>query len=581
MCCRLLFAASVYVCGADQEGLVLNKMFFHVILKRQQIAFMYVFFWKGAVRMGIYLNPGNEAFKISLASDIYVDKSELIAFTNKRLGQEKRFLCVSRPRRFGKSMAANMLCAYYSKECDSKELFRALAIARDEEFEKHLNQYDVFFLNIQQFLRAAGSPDQLVAFMEQQILQEVKEVYHTLLPATDTSLPIALAMIFAKDKRVNKGFLFIIDEWDCIFREARENRRAQKAYLDFLKDLLKDRTYVKLAYMTGILPIKKYGTHSALNIFDEFSMTDPKKLARFVGFTEEEVKRLCESYGMDFEEAKRWYDGYRFRKLDHVYNPKSIVDAMTEEEFHSYWTGTETYEALKLYIDMNFDGLKDAIIAMLGGEVCRINSRKFQNDMTSFETKDDVLTLLVHLGYLAYDEDEQGVFIPNLEVAEEFKNAVEGSAGWEHLSSAIVQSNELLEATLNRDEEAVAKGIDMVHTDQISILSYNNENSLSCVITLAYFSARKDYTLIRELPTGKGFADIVFLPRKHSDKPAMIVELKWNQSAEGAINQIKNREYVKALDEYSGHLLLIGITYNKETKKHQCRIETDQIIKKI
>lgn len=198
----------------------------------------------------------------------------------------------------------------------------------------------------------------------------------------------------------------------------------------FQRDLLKDRSYVKLAYMTGILPIKKYGTHSALNIFDEFSMTDPKFLAEYVGFTENEVRQLCGDYSMDFEEARKWYDGYVFGENLHIYNPKSIVDSMYNRKFRSYWTRTETYEALKVYIDMNFDGLKDAVISMLGGGKCRINPEKFQNDMTSFADRDDVLTLLVHLGYLAYEEDDQSVFLPNMEIAGEFRNAIEGSKGW-------------------------------------------------------------------------------------------------------------------------------------------------------
>lgn len=351
-----------------------------------------------------------------------------------------------------------------------------------------------------------------------------------------------------------------------------EQREFGDTKRNFLKDLLKERTYVKLAYMTGILPIKKYGTLSALNIFDEFSMTASKKLAEYVGFTEAEVKNLCELYGMDFEEARRWYDGYCFKQVSHVYNPKSIVDAMTEKEFQSYWTSTETYEALKIYLDMNYDGLKDAIISMLGGVSCKIDIGTFQNDMTSFHGRDDVLTLLVHLGYLAYNQERQEVFIPNEEVRGEFLRAIKQS-GWDRVIDAIVASEKLLEETIRQNEENVAKGLDAVHTENTSILSYNNENSLSCVITLAYFSAQKDYTLIRELPTGNGFADIVFVPRKHTDKPAIIVELKWDVSAEGAIAQIKNRKYIKALEEYKGNILLVGVNYDKKTKVHKCLIE--------
>lgn len=393
--------------------------------------------------MGRYLNPGNEAFKISVSSEIYVDKSNLISFTNKRLEQEKRYICVSRPRRFGKSMTANMLCAYYDKSCNSKDLFHHLNIFQNEKFEQYLNQYDVIFLNIQHFLRKAGSPENLANYIEEKVLAEIRKVYGNLIDETETSLPDALASVFEQKDQSNRGFIFIIDEWDCIFRENKDNKQAHKCYLDFLKDLFKDRTYVKLAYMTGILPIKKYGTHSALNIFDEFSMTSPKHLAQYVGFTEEEVKELCTIYHMNFSEAQRWYDGYQFKNIKHIYNPKSIVDAMIDEEFKSYWNNTETYEALKVYIDMNFDGLKDAIIAMLGNINCQIDIGTFQNDMTNFLGKDDVLTLLIHLGYLAYNETTRTVFIPNEEVREEFLRVIRTS-GWNEVIRAISHSERLL-----------------------------------------------------------------------------------------------------------------------------------------
>ena len=386
--------------------------------------------------MGIYLNPGNEGFRRALRSDIYVDKSELIAYTNTVLDSDRAFLCVSRPRRFGKSMAANMLCAYYDRSCNSSSLFEQLKISKASSYMQHLNQYDVFMLNIQQFLRAAGTADQLVSYMEGQILQEVRSVYGKLLPDSADRLPSALAAIYANMEEQNRGFIFIIDEWDCIFRESQGNSAAQKDYLNFLRDLFKDRVYVKLAYMTGILPIKKYGTHSALNIFDEFSMTSPRRLAEYTGFTEQEVRHLCETYEMDFDEARYWYDGYHMRNAGSVYNPKSIVDVIHNQQFRSYWTRTETYEALKIYIDMNFDGLKDAVIFMLGGRACKIDTETFQNDMTTFISKDDALTLLVHLGYLSYDESNDTVCIPNEEVRAEFIRAVK-SSGWEEVIRAV------------------------------------------------------------------------------------------------------------------------------------------------
>ncbi len=519
--------------------------------------------------MGHYLNPGNRAFQKSIRSEIYVDKTELIAYTNKVLETEQCYVCVSRPRRFGKSMAAKMLAAYYSRGCQSGELFQNLKIIDNPSFPEHLNQYDVIFLNMQQFLSTAGSGDRLIEYIQTELLKELREEYPAYITSEEQQLVAALEELSAQTQR---GIVFIIDEWDCIFREKTKDLQVQTAYLDFLRNLLKDRDYVSLAYMTGILPIKKYGTHSALNMFNEYSMTDPGPLAEYVGFTEDEVRELCQRYAMDFEEVKRWYDGYCLDDL-HIYSPKSVVEAMRNRKLNSYWTQTETYEALRIYLDMNFDGLKDAIVLMLSGERCVIDAQTFQNDMTTFTGKDEVLTLLVHLGYLAYDEIPQSIFIPNEEIREEFVRAIKKS-GWQEVIQAIQTSEALLEATLQQDTAAVAEGIDTVHMETASILSYNNENALSCVISLAYYSARNDYILIRELPAGKGFADMVFMPRKHAaDKPALIIELKWNQSAQGAIAQIKEKQYVKALDGYRGEILLVGINYDKESKKHQCEIE--------
>lgn len=521
--------------------------------------------------MGVYLNPGNAAFCESLKSEIYVDKTGFLAYLNQVIGTEQKNVCVSRPRRFGKSMAAKMLSAYYSCGCDSKELFCGLEIGKTVSFEEHLNKYNVFFLNVQDFLSRAGDMRDVVSCIQKTLIGELKAVYGQYMDEEREHLAAVLEQLFA---RTGMGFIFIVDEWDCIFREKKNNEDLQASYLDFLRTLFKDKPYIRLAYMTGILPIKKYGTHSALNMFEEYSMTNPDMAAEYVGFTEKEVRALCKRYHMDFSELQRWYDGYLYDGGLHIYNPKSVVDAMRRRKLNSYWTQTETYEALKAYIELNYDGLRDAVILMLGGERCKINTRTFQNDMTTFKSKDDVLTLLIHLGYLAYDERTKEVFIPNQEIESEYMNAVEG-AGWKNVVEAVAASEELLKATWRMDHQAVARGVEEVHTDNTSVLSYNNENSLSCVISLAYYSARNYYCLKREMPAGKGFADIIFYPRKEyaADKPALLVELKWDMSAESAIEQIKRNGYIQALKEYDGDMLLVGINYNKSDKRHECFIE--------
>lgn len=518
--------------------------------------------------MGIYLNPGNRGFWKAIRSEIYVDKTGLITLTNKYLNTQQQYLCVSRPRRFGKSMALQMLAAYYSRGCDSAELFGGFQIEEDASFGEHLNQYDVILLNMQQFLIEAEA-GKVTEYLEQEVLRELEKEYGGVLSRQHRGLAAALREIYVETDR---QFVFLIDEWDCVMRERQESEELQKQYLDFLRNLLKDQPYVALAYMTGILPVKKYGLHSALNMFTEYSMTDQYVFEEYTGFTEEEVKELCGRYDMDFTEVGSWYDGYMFNRFRHIYNPKSVVEAMRRGKCSNYWTTTETYEALKIYIDKDFDGLKADIVRMLGGERVKVNALSFQNDMRSFRTKDDVLTLLIHLGYLGYDAEMEETFIPSKEIVREFENAMSVS-GWPEVMRILKASERLLEDTLCGDEKSVAEGLDLAHMEVSSVLTYNDENSLSCAVGLAYYSARKDYGLVREFPTGKGFADVVFLPLPHTDKPALVVELKYDKNAETAIKQIQERRYTQALEGYSGEILLVGINYDKEKKAHSCVIE--------
>ena len=517
--------------------------------------------------MGIYLNPENVDFQEVLNSKIYVDKSELIQYTNSVLRTTQKYICVSRPRRFGKSMAANMLTAYYSRGCDSRELFQGLKIATHPDFEKHLNQYNVIHLNMRDYLTESENMKQLIQFVEDDLLDELQQEFSDLRMPRRKTLVKVLEQAFAQYKI---PFVFIIDEWDCIFRVHKSDAASQKDYLDFLRNLLKDKSYIALAYMTGILPIKKYGEHSAINVFYEYSMTDASPIEEFTGFTEQEVRQLCEQYNMPFSETKKWYDGYCVDGVS-IYNPKSVVEAMLRGKFSNYWTQTETYEALKIYIQSNEFGVQDVILKLLAGEKEKIDTTTFSNDMVTFATKDDVLTLLVHLGYLTYNAETKEIWIPNDEVMEQFISTVK-VMGWGSVVTALGTSEKLLQATLSGDEETVAELIEQAHQANASILKYNDENALSCVISIAYYSAQKNYTLHREMPAGKGFADIVFEPNRNCNLPAMIVELKWGHSAEEAVEQIKRKDYLDCLQNYHGEVLLVGINYDKE-KHHTCKIE--------
>lgn len=496
--------------------------------------------------MSYYVNPPETGFKTVLNYKNYVDKSELIAFINSVLDSPDMLIVSTRPRRFGKSFAAKMLAAYYSKGANAKSLFQNLKIATlDEErrakaltagsssdwesalFEENLNRHDVIYIDITSFTSKSSDIKNTVKDLQSAVIRELKKEYPGCVSENTTALSSALMDVSAE---TGNRFFVIIDEWDALFREAKDDDNLHKEYINLLRSLFKTAEtpqFIIGAYMTGILPVKKYGTESALTDFREFTMLEPGPLAPYIGFTEEEVKKLCETYGLDFQETQKWYDGYRFdntlfnwknhdkehvKKEQHIYCPNSIMELVSKRRFDSYWTKTETYKSLRGYIDTDWDGLKESLVSMLGGKRCRINAGTFQNDMTSISCRDDVFTLLVHLGYLAYDFKSSEVYIPNEEVREEFITAVgEG----------------------------------------------------------------KSYLRFEEIASGRGYSDILFLPRKTSSKPALLIELKWNKSAEKAISQITKMQYPQILEnfDYEGDLLIIGLNYSTRTGRHTCKIE--------
>ncbi|MBR6121887.1 MAG: AAA family ATPase [Prevotella sp.] len=519
---------------------------------------------------GTYINIGNAGFQRARNSE-YVDKSELIAVVNKTLFSEREFSCVSRCRRFGKSMAAKMLYAYYDHSCDSRSLFADLAIAQDPTFEQHLNKYAAIYVDMTNFVSMDKSDD-IVEIIDATLLKDVSSTYPNVAVKKDDSLMDFLLRVSIE---TGEQFVFIIDEWDAICREFAPGTKAMDAYVRWLRRLFKSQDAFRVfagAYMTGILPIKKYKTESALNNFIEYSMVTPRSMAGFFGFTKDEVRTLADKHGMDFDELVKWYDGYQIGSEMSMFNPNSVMQAIDSDWCESYWGKTGSYDTVADYIKMNFEGLKDDIIKMMAGGRCRVNPTGFQNDMSIINTRDDVLTVLIHLGYLSYDRRESECFIPNREVWKEMEHAVESNR-WEHVTKALEQSRQLLQDTLDGDEEAVARGIDAAHDENTSILSYNNENSLACVLSIAYYYARNDYVMHRELASGKGFADIVLIPRKNVESPAIVVELKFRQDADTAIDQIKRKQYPAKVAEHTADLLLVGINYDRESKQHTCHIE--------
>ena len=507
--------------------------------------------------MGRFVNPDSSAFQVALNSRIYVDKAGLI-----------EYICNSRPRRFGKSYAANMLAAYYSKGTDSEQMFSGLKISKDADFKKHLNKYDVIHIDIQWFLANCDDADKVVSFITKSVLDELRGIYPDVLPQEVVTLPDALSRV---KERTGQKFVVIIDEWDVIIRDGTITETVQDEYLNFLRGMFKGvepTKYIQLAYLTGILPIKKEKAQSAVNNLDEFTMLQADELAPYIGFTEDEVKDLCEKYNRDFDKVKKWYDGYLLNGYQ-VYNPKAVVSVMTKGRFRSYWSETGSYEVVVPLICMNYDGLKNAIIEMLSGSEVKVDTATFKNDPAKIQNRDDVITYLIHLGYL------ETAFVPNEEIRQELITAVR-SSNWDELIAFQQKSRKLLMATLAMNEKQVASEIDKIHSEYTSTIQYNDENSLSSTITIAYLGAMQYYFKpVRELPTGLGFADFVFIPKPEykSTYPALVVELKWNKGTETALQQIKNKRYPESILNYTGDILLVGINYDKDTKEHQCLIE--------
>ena len=520
--------------------------------------------------MGTYFNPSNEGFRKSAKDEIYIDKSGLLNILNRKLGTEKNCISVSHARRFGKSQAARMIDAYYSRGCDSTELFSNLEISKSPDFKKHLNQYNVIHMDMAAIID--GHKEDFLENFKRKLYKDLSK-----------SLKCEIDIIQDISETVNDiyeetgiKFVIIIDEWDCVVRDFSDKPEIVHEYLQFLHSLFKSeesQKFLALGYITGILPIKKIKKESALNNFREYTMADSKEFTPYFGFTEKETEELCRRYDMNFDSVKAWYNGYLISG-QHMYNPNSVYQAMVDHSLESYWKNTSAFDTINTFITLNFDGLKEDVMRMLSGDKVYVDIKGFENDLSAINDRYDALTALIHLGYLAYDKNERSAYIPNYEVKEAYQSAL-SKGKWSEIAKSISRCEELLFSTIRGDTEKVAELIELSHETYTSVLKYNDENSLSCAITMAYFTAPAYYTVIRELPSGKGFADIALIPRADSgNKPAMIIELKWDKNSDTAIKQIKENRYAGKLKGYANEILLVGINYDKDTKKHECVIES-------
>ena len=543
---------------------------------------------KNISTMGTFVNPGNDSFLEDINSIIYVDKSPIIIELNKLFRTNQKFICMSRARRFGKTMITALISAYYSKHCNSREIFEGLKLSQYEGWDKHLNSINVIQIDINGRYSNAIDKSQTIKQMQADVVDELRKYFPTVQIADSATIATAITTIY---RELKETFVIIIDEYDVLVRDDSATATLRKEYISFLNSLFKDyatKNAIALAYITGILPVLRDRVESKLNNFAEYTMLKPGPFAQYFGLTSKEVKEICQKHNVDFEMCKLMYDGYSFKKsrkelcqpddngepLIHIFNPYSVVQAVTQDEFSNYWTTTSALESITLYIDANIAGIQDDIKSMLKEEKgIKINVRLYNNNVEHFTTKDEVFTYLIHLGYLAYDPTNGTCHIPNGEIKQAWLDIISKSTGFEAIRQMLDTGRALIEATENGDFEAVAKALDDSHADISNPLTYNRESSMQSAILMAYFYARKDYLVFSELASGSGYADVLSVPT-FVQKPVIIIELKKDGEPSTAIEQINTRNYAHAFRYHSGReAVLVGVTYDAESKLHRCLIE--------
>ena len=551
--------------------------------------------------MGDFLNPcnGNSFTILAKRKDryLFVDKTDFIEITNKRLDEDDRFIAVTRPRRFGKTVTADMLLAYYSKAYAEQRIFDNLKISGKDSYTEYLNKYDVIYIDMNSIKDKYTSYksdssvyvdgiDDLVDFMQYMIMLELKKnsdyaeqiSKDPLIGKKSLSSALQAICTYTGEK-----FILIMDEWDLIYRDYRDDNALQEKFIELLRGLFKSKSgqaCFALVYLTGILPIKKYNSQSALNVFKEYNMLRPVPYEKYFGFTEEEIDEIVKSPSCRItrQELKDWYEGYRLNGID-IYNPNSVVSAVTDGVCQSYWSGTSSNEEVVRLINMNFDGIKDDIISLIEGSSIQFSCTTFQNDMVSIKNKDDIFSLLVCLGYLGCMDDGDNyrlAYVPNREIKNALADLVKVQP-WFNSMPVIERSESLFKAITALDGNRTAEIITQIHNSpNISLLTYNREESMVfCLISGLMWSTEKEYECFRELQSGKGSADLVYVPKRNARLPVLLIEFKYGRSAEEALHQIKEKEYFSRYrnGDYQNDILLIGISYNPKTKDHQCIIE--------
>lgn len=534
--------------------------------------------------MGSYLDStiAYTLYKDETVKPYFVDKTELLEELIPLVNQGSSYVCITRPRRFGKTVMANMIASFFSRICDASDVFDDLRIAERAAYQANINKYPVIHIFFNELPRKCKTYEHYIERIEKKLIKDLIQSYPDMQIDETEAVWDILRDINLRDPSIR--FIFVLDEWDYIFHRDFITEQDKKAYVEFLSNLLKGKAYVSLAYMTGILPIAKYSSGSELNMFLEYTMASEEKFSDAFGFTDTEVDALYQKYlatcitpKVTREGLKIWYDGYHTRSGERVYNPRSVVASLQNNNLGNYWTSSGPYDEIFYYIQKNVDDVRDDLALMVSGKSVSAKVREYAATAMNLSTKDEIFSAMVVYGFLSYENGY--VFIPNKELMDKFCDMLQKEASLGYVYRLARESERMLKATLNRDVDIMLEILEYAHNTEIPLLSYNNETELTAIVNLIYLSARDYYRIEREDKAGLGYVDFIFYPE---DKTAdgIILELKVDSTPEEAIRQIKEKKYflrfkgnLAEASPYTGKILAVGIAYDKKLKKHSCKIE--------
>lgn len=540
----------------------------------------------GGVLMGVYLNSTTSytLYKSESEKTYFVDKTRLLTELFPMVTSGNNHICITRPRRFGKTIMANMITSYFSRAKDSSDIFDSLEIAKEEDYHCHLNQYHVIHISFNELPPRCQDYDRYIERIENILRHDLQEQFPHVNVHADDGVWDILNRVYSADNATR--FIFVLDEWDYIFHRGFVTDDDKKEFISFLSNLLKDKPYVLLTYMTGILPIAKYSSGSELNMFVEYTMTSEQRFSEYFGFDDEEVDLLFARYQQDNGESKlvtrddlrQWYDGYHTRGGMRLYNPRSIVLSLTNNNIGNYWTSSGPYDEIYYYIENNVAAVRDELALMVSGIPVPSRIREYAAVSMNLQTKEEIFSAMIVYGFLTYEGGK--VSIPNRELMEKFADMLRKEPSLGYVYALAKESNRMLTATLSGDTDTMTEILEYAHNTEVPLLSYNHETELTAIVNLVYLAARDNYRVEREDKSGMGYVDFIFYPERDKNADCIILELKVDHTPEEAIQQIKDKEYALRFrgklgerPKYTGRIVAVGIGYNKTSKKHACKVE--------